>query len=127
VTFNISDGNLTATKVLAITVRNVNRAPKIDPVQTDVAATAGKTVQFKVSATDPDKDPLTFSSPRLPAGANFDPSSGEFSWTPTKLQVGTHKVTIYVSDGKDRSSVTITIKVIPAASNRSVPSSPPPG
>jgi hypothetical protein len=42
----------------------------------------GGLLTFTVSASDPDGDGLTFSASNLPTGANFNPSSHVFSWTP---------------------------------------------
>jgi hypothetical protein len=44
----------------------------------------GKAVAFTVSAADPDGLPVTLSAAGLPAGAAFDATTGNFTWTPGK-------------------------------------------
>jgi uncharacterized protein (TIGR03437 family) len=50
----------------------------------------GTAVRFSVSSSNP-SDSLSAGS--LPAGATFDPASGNFDWTPTAAQEGTYDVT----------------------------------
>jgi hypothetical protein len=72
-------------------------------------------LQFTILATDTDTgDTLTYSSPDLPSGATLDANTGEFSWTPTALDVGSHNVTFTVTDdgtpqGSDFEGITITV------------------
>lgn len=101
----------TDTETVTITVGTINRAPvftQLAPKQ----ATVGKNLQFRVSAKDPDGDPITYSSDPLPAGATFDPSNCRFSWTPDSTQVGTHTVTFYASDGKLTGEMAVLITVL---------------
>lgn len=58
-----------------------------------------KTLSFRVIANDPDDDDLTYSLTSKPSGASIN-TSGTFRWTPTESQVGTHSVTVKVSDGE---------------------------
>ncbi len=51
----------------------------------------GATLQFTVSATDPDGDALTYAATNLPAGATFNPATRQFSWTPTYSQAGNYE------------------------------------
>ena len=70
----------------------------------------GNQLSFQVSATDADGDALTYSASNLPAGANFDPASRTFTWTPTAA--GTfNNVHFEVSDGTDTDSEDISITV----------------
>jgi Putative Ig domain len=78
----------------------------------DKTVDAGAQLQFTVAATDPDGDALTYSAPFLPPGASFDPSSRQFSWTPTTAQVGTYfGLRFQVSDGtlNDFKDIKITV------------------
>ncbi|MBI4335901.1 MAG: putative Ig domain-containing protein [Candidatus Omnitrophica bacterium] len=62
--------------------------------------TAGETLTFTVSATDPDSNALSYSASNLPTGATFDPSTRRFNWTPDISQVGTYpNVLFHVTDG----------------------------
>jgi hypothetical protein len=76
----------------------------------------GATLQFTVSATDPDGDTLTYSfsaTPSLP-GATINSSTGAFSWTPGYDQQGSHSVRFTVTDNgspsmSDFEDITITV------------------
>jgi hypothetical protein len=71
----------------------------------------GQPLEFTISATDPDGDPLTFVAYNLPEGASFDAITGTFSWTPRYDQAGVYVVRFEVSDGElsDFEDVTITV------------------
>ncbi len=77
---------------------------------TPLTATAGDTVTFRASATDPDNDPLTYSLTGAPLGATFNASSGEFSWP--GAVAGLYNLTVTASDGTFTSapqSLTLTV------------------
>jgi hypothetical protein len=75
----------------------------------DKSVHVNESLNFTVSATDPDADPITYSAQNLPSGATFQGQT--FSWTPTGGQVGTYQVTFIASDGSEQDSETITITV----------------
>ncbi|MBM3250043.1 MAG: tandem-95 repeat protein, partial [Candidatus Omnitrophica bacterium] len=110
VTFTVSDGMLTDSEAVTITVANVNRAPELAAIG-NKSITAGQLLQFTVSATDPDNDTLTYSVNGLPNGAGFNSATKTFSWTPASTQVGTYQVTFSVTDGTLGDSETVTIMV----------------
>ncbi len=71
----------------------------------------GQTLEFTVSAVDPDGDALTFSATDLPQGSTFE--NGVFSWVPNSEQAGPYSVTFAVDDGKggtDSETITITVE-----------------
>jgi hypothetical protein len=87
-------------------------SPPVLGVIGNKSVNAGQTLQFTVSATDPDGNTLTYSASNLPIGATFNPSTRTFSWTPTSSQAGTyHNVRFTVSDGSltDYEDITITV------------------
>ncbi|HEY40913.1 MAG TPA: hypothetical protein G4O18_03535 [Dehalococcoidia bacterium] len=106
-----------------------NNAPVLSYIG-NKSVNAGQTLQFTVSATDPNGDTLTYSATNLPPGASFIPSTRTFSWTPTSSQVGTYyNVRFTVSDGSltDYEYITITVlsadnsaPVLNAIGNKSV-------
>ncbi len=110
VTFTVSDGSLSASATITITVANVNRAPTITSPG-DKTIVAGNPIAFTVTGSDPDNDPLTYTTGTLPAGASFNASTRQFAWTPTALQFGAHNVTFNISDGSLTANATITITV----------------
>ena len=108
VTFEVSDGSATDSEGVTITVNNINRAPVLTAIG-DKTGDENSPVAFTISATDPDGDGLTYSSPDLPAGAIL--VGADFSWTPDFIQAGAHSVTFEVSDGflMDSEAITITV------------------
>jgi parallel beta-helix repeat protein len=110
VTFSVSDGTLTDSESVTITVVNVNQPPVLSPVGNQTV-NEGQLLSVTVSATDPDGDPLTYSASPLPSGATLNPVSGAFAWTPTFTQAGSYPLTVMVNDGDltDTELVTITV------------------
>ena len=108
VRFEVSDGELTDSEDITITV---NRPPVLEPIG-DKLAGEGELLEFTISATDPDGDPLTYSASNLPTGASFNPATRTFSWTPTSGQAGTYSnVRFEVSDGELSDSEDIAISI----------------
>jgi signal peptidase len=80
----------------------------------DKTLEAESSLEFTISATDPNDDALTYSASILPEGANF--TGQTFSWIPTSGQVGTYSNILFeVSDSKytDSENITITVVAIP--------------
>jgi hypothetical protein len=96
----------------------VNHAPVLNPIGTK-SVLEEETLQFTVSASDSDDDPLTYSASNLPSGATFNTATRVFSWTPTADQVGTYDgVRFSVSDGTSTDFENITIRVTPDQNGR---------
>ncbi len=109
--FVVSDGTVTDSEMITISVLPANDPPVLDPIGGQ-SVDEGVLLSFTVSASDPDLDPLTFSASNLPAGATFSPSTQTFTWTPAEDQDGTHTVTFSVTDGIDSDAETVTITVV---------------
>lgn len=90
---------------------NANKAPVLDPIGNKTVI-AGQLLQFTLSASDYEGDPLTYSAGNLPAGATFDGTTGQFSWTPGTNQIGTYVVHFEVSDGIAIDSEDVIITVV---------------
>jgi hypothetical protein len=72
-----------------------------------------QTLQFAVSASDPNRSPITYSATGLPEGASLDPTTGAFSWTPTVAQIGAYDITFTATDDLGQSaSISTTINVV---------------
>ena len=100
------------TNVLAALPPNLNLPPVFTPIGSQ-SISKGQTLQFTVSATDPNHYALTYSAAPLPAGASFDPITGVFSWTPTASQLGAYPITFTATDNPTTSaSISITISVV---------------
>ncbi len=114
VTITVSDGALTDSEQITITVGNVNRPPVLNPIGNQTA-TENQLLTFTVNASDPDGGTLTFTATSLlPSGATLtDNNNGTatFNWTPNFAQAGNYSVTITVSDGSltDQETITITV------------------
>ncbi|MGM0454199.1 MAG: InlB B-repeat-containing protein, partial [Thermodesulfobacteriota bacterium] len=106
----VSDGALTDSETVAIAVENTDRAPVLDPIG-DKTVTENNELGFTVAASDPDGDPVTLSAASLPAGAGFDPETGQFSWIPGDNQAGSHEIAFTATANGLRDSKTVTIHV----------------
>jgi len=85
---------------LTITIREVNRAPAIQPIANQLL-TEGQLLSLVVGATDPDRpaQTLRFSLVQAPQGASIQPTSGLFLWRPNGEQGGRiHTCTVRVTD-----------------------------
>jgi hypothetical protein len=103
---------------MQITVQEVNSPPVIDPIGPQVIA-ADVPIQFTVTAYDPDipSQTLTFSLDQgAPYGANVDPKTGLFTWTPDATQATTqYSITVRVTDnGTPPLSATTTFTAAPS-------------
>jgi len=91
---------------------DTNQPPVLDSIDIK-PVNEGETLEFIVSATDPDGDSLTYSASNLPDGATFDADTHTFTWTP-----GYDDAVIYagcffeVTDGYLTDSETIIITVV---------------
>lgn len=116
-TFTVSDSGsppLVDTKVVAITVEDVNRAPLL-AVNAEFSVAENTPLSFRALATDPDGDRVTCSSPNLPLGASLDQVSCIFSWTPDFIQANTYRVEIVATDNGSpplSTKRTVTINVL---------------
>ena len=116
VKFSVSDGEFIDSERMAISVGNavgnVNRPPVLNPVG-DRTVNEGQLLDFTVTATDADGDPLIFIATYLPRGANFNDKTGRFVWTPGFDQAGLYgNITFTVKDGQSSVSETMTITVV---------------
>ncbi len=110
--FEVSDGTLTDSEDITITVRKVNRPPVLAAIG-DKEVNEDEMLRFTLSATDANDDHLTYSAGNLPMGAEFNANSRTFSWTPDTP--GAHRgVYFEVSDGvlTDSEDITITVRKV---------------
>jgi|GEM_PF-2875461 len=100
---------------VTITVNAVNDAPEfVAPTPMDgvtLMVAVGEELTAQLAAMDVDGDALTYAVADLPAGATFDAATAILSWTPGIDDVGTHPVTLEVSDGQVADQRAITIEV----------------
>ncbi len=86
-----------------------NRAPVWEPIPNRFI-NEGQNLSFKITATDPDGDPLVYSVDVLPTGASFTQQT--FAWTPNYNQSGKYTVTFRVSDGSLTAQQNVMITVV---------------
>ena len=99
---------------LRITATRDNSAPEITPIGLQ-AVREGNQLTFTIQATDPDQDPLTYSSPGLNlANAFFNESTRQFFFAPAAGQAGNYQVLFTVSDGRTTSQMIVPIQVQPS-------------
>jgi RHS repeat-associated protein len=118
----VSDGPLSSTAGLIITVLPVgsptNRPPVLTPIGNQSVAVRS-TLTFTVTASDSDGDSLTYAvSPLpLPPNASFIPATQVFTFAPAATQVGTYALTFSVDDGHGGTAsetISLTVTAAPA-------------
>ncbi len=109
ITFQASDGALTATESVTINVNYQGTTPVMASISGQSAA-QNQAISFSVSASDADGATMTYSASNLPSGATF--SGNQFIWTPGCGQNGTYTPTFTATDpdgNADSKTPTITI------------------
>ena len=110
VTFRISDGVAEDFETVTINVTNVNRAPVMNSIGSQVL-TEGDTYSLFITAIDPDNNPMTYGATNLPSGSVFTSTTRSFNWIPDNNQAGSYQVTFTVNDGHLSDSETVTFTV----------------
>ena len=98
---------------VTVHVTEVNQPPALDPIGDKTVAQLA-TLSFTAAADDEDlpAQSMTFSLTGAPTGAGINPTTGEFTWTPSETQVpGDYTFAVNVSDGALSDSETITVTV----------------
>jgi hypothetical protein len=87
----ISDGGLTATGQVTVTVTNVVLPPPVLMPFSDRSVAAGSTFTTTSAASDPSSPPqrLDYSLLSAPGGASINPTNGVISWQPDPALAGT--------------------------------------
>ena len=102
ITFTVIDnGNPQKEDSETIIIAAGNLAPELNPIG-DKYIGVGELLEFTVTATDPNlNDILTYSTSVLPTGADFNPVTRGFSWTPGEVGDSPYQVTFTVTDNGD--------------------------
>jgi hypothetical protein len=90
-------------ETITITVIDVNRAPVLNSIGNQ-HVDEEQTLEFTVTATDPDGDGLTISADPLPSGTSFTDNgdgTATFGWTPVLGDDGNYTVLFTVTDDAD--------------------------
>ncbi|MBT5711284.1 hypothetical protein HOI71_09600, partial [Candidatus Poribacteria bacterium] len=89
---------LSQTVALTIRVTDANRPPSISVPTRAFTVDEGSAVSFRVTATDPDGDPLAFSGAGLPDRARINSESGQFDFSPDFRASGSYPIVLRVTD-----------------------------
>ncbi|HIW31673.1 MAG TPA: tandem-95 repeat protein, partial [Candidatus Paenibacillus intestinavium] len=106
----VSDGVLSDSEEITITVNEVNAAPVLSAID-DKTIDEGSQLTFTATATDSDSAILTYSLVGAPTGASINATTGVFTWTPSEAQgPSSYTFTVHVSDGvlTDEEEITVT-------------------
>lgn len=119
-----NDGTEYVTQNITLVVNEVNTAPWV--AVGDVSATAGLDLDLGISAGDVDvpANTLSFSLTQAPSDMSIEASTGRIQWTPTSEDVGTHTVTVAVSDGVATTSASFVVTVSAAEEELAIVSIP---
>ncbi len=113
----LTDGELTDSAGIYISVGDVNRPPQWDDVPKSERGSEGARLEFSVTGSDPDDDDtLTVSaaSNDLPGGWDFNDNgdgSGRFSWTPDYEDSGSYTLTVTIADSQFSIDAEIHIRI----------------
>ena len=123
-TFYAADGSTNDSEEITTTVTNgpvVNSPPVLDPIGNQ-SLMLSNALNFEVTASDANNDPVILSVSNLPPGAVFNTVTntgsvtGQFNWASAE-PVGVYTTTFYAVDGStnDFETITITVTNPPAA------------
>ncbi|MDN5416349.1 MAG: putative Ig domain-containing protein, partial [Acinetobacter sp.] len=98
-------------KRIKLNVIGANHLPEISAIR-EITLTEGQSFTQQLLVADQDGDRLTMLVRHLPAGAEFDVSTGMLTWTPAYDQAGVYTgIEFVVSDGKAESRYQFKITV----------------
>lgn len=115
-TYRVSDGRASANSTITITITGVNDEPTFALNQRNLSTTAGTEIDFTVTASDFDGDPLTYTPSGAAHGTIATTSPGSFVYTPDAGFTGTDGFTVGAADGKGGTAIQ-TFAVAVAALN----------
>ena len=126
ITASASDGNLQDSKSFKLTVTGVNDAPVIvNPI--DITINEDDSTTIKLFATDPEGDPVTFTSSADTSSIQLFLTNDILDITPVANWNGTSKISVNATDGNlsDFESFTLTVTSVndlPTEFNLNAPS-----
>ena len=112
ITASASDGNLTDSKTFKLTVSGVNDAPVIvNPI--DITINEDDSTAIKLVATDPEGDPITFTSNPDTFSVQTFLSNDTLAIKPVANWNGTSEISVNATDGALSDFETFTLTVTP--------------
>lgn len=114
VVITVSDGTLEDDETITITIDEVNEPPTLTAVGNQTV-NEGELLELTIMGSDPDfpENTLAYSLDASSdgKGMSIGATSGAFSWTPQAADIGTHEVTVSLSDGITSTSMDFSIVV----------------
>jgi hypothetical protein len=113
ITFYASDGVVTDSEVVSVTVTHTNQDPILAPIGPQAVAEGGN-LNLGITASDADGEIPTLTTSTLPANATFlDNGDGTatFDFNPDFTQEGAYPITFYASDGVATDSEVVMVTV----------------
>lgn len=107
-TFSASDGSLTGTTQMTLTVTDVNQAP-VFSTSASQAVSEGAILSLPISVSDPDGAPLTLTATGLKPWMSL--SGSILTLSPGYSDAGSYPITITASDGVKTSKLDMTVTV----------------
>ncbi len=105
------EDGLEQTQTMTVTVRPANHPPVLAPM-TEQVVEEGRLLDFYLIASDPDGDPLTFSTSTPHEDMFIEPSSGHVRWIPWPDESGMHEMVFEVSDGRLTSQQSLRVRIL---------------
>src|SRR5262249_25611685 len=110
ITFTVSDGALSSTNVVSITVLSVNDPPVANPQS--ISTPEDTAIAITLTASDPDGDPLNYSVLTAPAHGTLSGTGAQRTYTPNANFHGADSFNFSVSDGFANATAAVTITVL---------------
>src|SRR5437867_1305590 len=110
-TVSVSDGSLSNSKTLTITVNNVNQAPTLNAIA-NMTVNENATADQVITGSDPDGQALTFTKgagPTFMTVSTTNGTTGNIHLAPGFTDAGAYAATATASDGSLRYGKTLTI------------------
>lgn len=110
----VSDGQMSDTSTVWITITNINFWPEIGEIPARTID-EGDTLEIEIVASDPNGTTVTLSAFSVPTGATFVDhrnNQGTFRFIPSFSQAGQYRVGFVANDGSLRDTVFLDITVL---------------
>ena len=120
IVISVNDGQVSAAlPAFSIQVRDVANEPPTITGTPSGSATTGTAYSFTPSASDPDRNPLTYAIANRPTWATFSATNGRLNGTPAASNVGMYaNIVISVSDGRASTALPAFAINVQAPANR---------
>lgn len=111
--FEVTDGKLKAAADVTLAIGAVNDAPDVKPL--GLAVTEDKPSSSVLTASDIDKDKLTWSESKAPMKGKvaLDAATGKLTYTPNLNENGDDSFVLSVSDGNAKTDANVVVKIDP--------------